>query len=43
MNNLVWVGFNMETSCVEARFADGTIIAIDCNAVETALDEYASA
>ena len=30
--------FNMDTSCVEARFSDGTIISVDCKAVETALD-----
>ena len=30
--------FNMDTSCVEARFTDGTMIAVDCKAVETALD-----
>ena len=30
--------FNMDTSCVEARFSDGTMISVDCKAVETALD-----
>ena len=30
--------FNMDTSCEEAKFSDGTMIAIDCRAVETALD-----
>ena len=30
--------FNMDTSCVEAKFSDGTMIADDCKAVETALD-----
>ena len=30
--------FNMDTSCVEARFTDGTLIAVNCKAVETALD-----
>ena len=30
--------FNMDTSCVEARFSDGTLIAVDCKAVETALN-----
>ena len=38
MSKLIWVGFNMDTSCVEARFSDGTMIAVDCKAVETALD-----
>ncbi len=26
--------FNMETACVELKMADGTIISIDCTAVE---------
>ena len=26
--------FNMDTGCVELRFADGSMIAIDCTAVE---------
>ena len=30
--------FNMDTSCVEAKFSDGTLISVDCRAVETALD-----
>ena len=38
MSKLIWVGFNMDTSCVEARFTDGTMIAVDCKAVETALE-----
>ena len=38
MNKLIWVGFNMDTSCVEARFTDGTLISVDCKAVETAVD-----
>ena len=38
MSKLIWVGFNMDTSCVEARFIDGTMITVDCRAVETALD-----
>ena len=38
MSKLILVGFNMDTSCVEARFTDGTMIAVDCKAVETALD-----
>lgn len=38
MNKLIWVGFNMDTSCVEARFTDGTVISVDCKAAETALD-----
>ena len=38
MSKLISVGFNIDTSCVEVRFTDGTIIAVDCKAVETALD-----
>ena len=38
MNQLLSCSFNMDTSCVEARFTDGTMIAVDCKAVETALD-----
>lgn len=38
MSKLISVGFNIDTSCVEARFADGTLIAVDCKAVETALN-----
>ena len=29
--------FNMDTSCLEAKFSDGTMISVDCSAVETAL------
>lgn len=38
MSKLISVGFNIDTSCVEARFTDGTMIAVNCQAVETALD-----
>ena len=37
MNNLLSCRYNMDTNRVEARFADGTTVAIDCIAVE---DEY---
>ena len=30
--------YNIDSGCVEARFTDGTMIAVDCKAVETALD-----
>ena len=30
--------YNMDSGCVEARFTDGTMIAVNCRAVETALD-----
>ena len=37
MTKLLPCHFNMDTDRVEARFEDGTIVAIDCIAVE---DEY---
>ena len=37
MNNLLSCRYNMDTNRVEARFEDGTAVAIDCIAVE---DEY---
>ena len=38
MKNLVHCEYNMDTVCVEANFADGTTIAIDCTAVENQLE-----
>ena len=40
MMKLLSCRFNMDTNRVEARFADGTTLAIDCIAVE---DEYGNA
>ena len=37
MNKLLSCRFNMDTNRVEARFTDGTILSIDCIAIE---DEY---
>ena len=37
MNKLLSCRYNMDTNRVEARFADGSAVAIDCIAVE---DEY---
>ena len=37
MNKLLSCRYNMDTNRVEARFGGGTILAIDCNAIE---DEY---
>ena len=37
MNKLLSCRFNMDTNRVEARFADGSTVAIDCTAIE---DEY---
>lgn len=34
MEKIVSCGFNMDTACVELRFADGSMVAIDTTAVE---------
>jgi hypothetical protein len=34
MNKLLSCEFNMDTACVELRFADGRMVSIDCTAVE---------
>ena len=34
MENIKSCEFNMDTGCVELRFEDGSMIAIDCTAVE---------
>ena len=39
MNRLLSCRYNMDTNRVEARFADGSAVAIDCIAVE---NEYGS-
>ena len=39
MNNLLSCRYNMDINRLEALFADGTILAIDCIAVE---DEYSN-
>ena len=38
MTKLISCEYNMDSGCVEARFADGSLIAVNCRAVETALD-----
>ena len=38
MKRLISCEFNMDTSCVELIYTDGTVVAIDTNAVE---NEYA--
>ena len=38
MKKLLSCEFNIDTACVELKYSDGTMIAIDCDAVE---DEYA--
>ena len=40
MNKLFSCRYNMDTDRVEARFADGSAVAIDCSAIE---DEYGNA
>lgn len=34
MDKVISCEFNMDTACVELRFADGSMISIDCTAVE---------
>ena len=34
MNKLLFCEYNMDTACVELKYADGCMIAIDTNAVE---------
>ena len=34
MGKLISCAFNMDTACVELRFQDGSMISIDCTAVE---------
>ena len=34
MRKIVSCEFNMDTACVELRLSDGTMISIDCTAVE---------
>ena len=39
MAPLLSCGFNMDTICVELKFADGSMISIDCTAVEDEIAE----
>ena len=34
MDKIISCEFNMDTACVELRLADGSLISIDCTAVE---------
>lgn len=34
MNKLIFCEFNIDTACIELRFTDGSMISIDCTAVE---------
>ena len=35
MDKVISCEFNMDTACVELKYADGSMISIDCTAVET--------
>ncbi len=37
-NNILSCEFNIDTACVEVKLTDGSMVSIDCDAVE---DEYA--
>lgn len=38
INNIISCEFNIDTACVEVNLTDGSMVSIDCDAVE---DEYA--
>lgn len=38
INNIIYCEFNIDTACVEVKLADGSMVSIDCDAVE---NEYA--
>lgn len=38
MKHLISCAFNMDSSCVELKYSDGSMISIDCTAVENELD-----
>lgn len=38
MKKLLSCDFNIDTACVELKYDDGSMIAIDCTAVENELD-----
>ena len=39
INNIVSCEFNIDTACVEVKLTDGSMVSIDCDAVE---NEYAN-
>ena len=39
MEKIIFCGFNMDTTCVEQRFSDGSVVAIDTAAVENEVAE----
>ena len=38
MNKLISCEFNIDSGCVELIYADGSILAIDCTAVENSIE-----
>lgn len=42
MNQLLTCEFNIETGCVELKYSDGTVISINCTAVENELADTIS-
>ena len=42
MKNIKSCEFNMDTGCVELRFQDGSMISIDCTAVENEVADASS-
>ena len=38
MRKIISCEYNMDTACVELKMTDGTMISVDCSAVEAALD-----
>ena len=40
MEHLISCEFNIDTACVELKFADSSIISIDCTAVENEISSY---
>ena len=40
MMKLLSCNFNMDTNRVEAKFADGVVLAIDCLAIEDGIRQY---
>ena len=39
INNIIYCEFNIDTVCVEVKLTDGSMVSIDCDAVE---NEYAN-
>jgi hypothetical protein len=38
MKKLISCEFNIDSGCVELRYADGTMLSIDCTAVENSIE-----